>query len=361
MKHCTRVLRDIAAYNTVNPTGDESALAMYLAKQLQDLKPDQLDIVTGIARPHGATGYVYARWGTPRLLLNAHMDTVPANAGWNTDPWTLHDDGEKLTALGACDTKGAMAAIISALHIAPPRDIAVLFSGDEEGSCKSMAAFLASDHKHGIKHAIVCEPTGALIGVKHRGILSLRFEVQGRGGHSSGADHMPAPLADLARLAVALHDFGREQRNRGPDGFQGLCLNIAELHGGVAFNVVPDNAALTVSLRPPPGAHNAEMLDRVLAIATQICPDAVCRIQIDQPAFDAQPSQDFLARFPSPMPERIALPYWTEAALLCEAGIEAVVFGPGHTAQAHAPNEWVTHQQLREVRDTFVGVIIGTC
>ena len=62
----------------------------------------------------------------------------------------------------------------------------------------------------------------------------------------------PHPLAIIARAAVALDQHGQRQRAVGPEGFRGLCLNIAALDGGVAFNVIPTEARLAVSLRPAP-------------------------------------------------------------------------------------------------------------
>ena len=58
---------------------------------------------------------------------------------------------------------------------------------------------------------------------------------------------MPAPIAELARLAVAWSDWGRARRDRGPAGFHGMCVNVASLDGGIAFNVVPKRAKLCVS------------------------------------------------------------------------------------------------------------------
>src|SRR6185436_18629205 len=104
-------------------------------------------------------------------------------------------------------------------------------------------AFLASPAARGIERAIVCEPTSCRAGWRHRGIGSARAAVAGPGGHSSRADATPNPIAILARAAVALDDLGRERRLVGPPGFEGLCMNIASIDGGIAFNVIPTTGA----------------------------------------------------------------------------------------------------------------------
>ncbi|MGZ3428275.1 MAG: M20/M25/M40 family metallo-hydrolase, partial [Polyangia bacterium] len=53
----------------------------------------------------------------------------------------------------------------------------------------------------------------------------------------------------------------------------------------------------------------------------------------------------------------VDLAFWTEAALLAEAGIDCVVYGPGDIAHAHAPDEFVPIADLARARDAFVAVI----
>src|SRR5581483_3990162 len=294
----------------------------------------------------------------PRVLYNAHLDTVPPNAGWTGDPFAARVSGERVVGLGACDTKAAIAALLGALDDARPRDVAILFSGDEERRSTCMRAFLASRargphaaHYSKLERAVVCEPTRLHAGTRHRGILVLEAELRGRGGHSSRADELPAPLGELARLAAACHAFGVERRARGPEGFRGLCLNVAKLDGGVAFNVVPDEARLTVSLRPPPGADVASLRGELEAIARAEAPQASVHFPVDNPPFATRDAAPFRALTGGA--RAIDLAFWTEAALLSQAGLDAVVFGPGDIAQAHAPDEWVAIADVRAARAVF--------
>src|SRR5688572_20506523 len=184
--------------------GTERPICEHLAALLRARRAD--DVIVGSApRSEGGEGaYVFARWGTPRRVINIHVDTVPANAGWSRDPWQPHVADGKLYGLGSADTKGAIAATLVALAARAPRDVGVLFSGDEEHGSAVMHAFLESPHAKPIREAIVCEPTARAAGIAHRGVLGQRATLLGPGGHSSKADHLPKPLATLARLAVAL-------------------------------------------------------------------------------------------------------------------------------------------------------------
>src|SRR5262249_20805853 len=181
--------------------------------------------------------------------------------------------GARLYGLGAADTKGSIAATLTALDAGAPRDTAILLSGDEE-LAGTVLRDVAPTLPRTIAQAIVCEPTSCRAGTRHRGIVTLVASVRGEGGHSSRAGALPAPLADPAGLAVAWHSWGLARRDDGPPGFRGQCMNIAKLDGGVAFNVVPEAAELTISFRPPPGTDAAALVGELTAIAARTVPSA---------------------------------------------------------------------------------------
>lgn len=324
-------------------SGNERRLCEHLAPLLRERGADEV-IVADAKRTDGSPGaYVFARWGTPRRIINAHVDTVPANAGWSRDPWQPHIAGGKLYGLGSADTKGAIAATLVALDAGKPRDVGVLFSGDEEHGSHVMHAFLASPHAKNVKQAIVCEPTARTAGISHRGVIGQSAKLEGLGGHSSKADFMPKPIATLARLAVALDELGIARLHDGPPGMTGICLNIAGLSGGVAFNVIPQRGALEWSLRPYPGFDRARWDADVAAAIAKIDPKIVMAASVDHAPFGC----DALADAVRPFVTKIgSLDFWTEAALYEEHGIDAIVIGPGDIGQAHGADEFVTLEDL---------------
>lgn len=354
----TTLLSELIRLDTHNPGGDEVAIATLLVDRLRRSAPDQLELVK-VPREGLMGAYVFARWGTPRFVINAHLDTVPPNAGWSRDPYTPTVEGGRLWGLGACDTKAAIAAAVCALEAGTPKDVALLFTGDEEVNGTCMRAFLATDAAKWVKRVVVCEPTGCRVGARHRGVMSVEAFVQGEGGHSSTADHMPAPIADLARAAVAVADWGRERRDQGPTGFEGMCVNIAALEGGVAFNVVPETAKLTLSIRPAPGLRNAPLLAELTKLIHSHAPSAVVTVPVDNESFEIDGAR-VCRELGWGDVACIDLAFWTEAALLSEAGIDAVVYGPGDIAHAHAPDESVELSELAQAFNTFQKLIHGT-
>ena len=338
MTECERLLADLVAIPTQQGNGgDERRLCEHLAPLLRARGADEV-VVANATRTDGSPGaYIFARWGTPTRIINAHVDTVPANAGWSRDPWKPHVEGGKLYGLGSADTKGAIAATLVALDHGRPVDRGVLFSGDEEAGSAIMHAFLRSPHAKSVKEAIVCEPTARTAGIAHRGVLCQHTRFTGKGGHSSKADFMPKPIVELAKVAVALDELGKRRLHDGPTGMQGTCLNVASLTGGVAFNVVPERAELEWSLRPYPGFDRAAWDRDVTAIAGSVT------TTIDHAPFQC----DKLASAVRPFVSNVgALDFWTEAALYQEHGIDAIVVGPGDIGQAHAADEFVALEDL---------------
>jgi acetylornithine deacetylase len=355
-----RCLAALVSHDTQNPTGDERPLAQALARELGPLGADAVEVFE--TEGHAS---VYARFGAepPSLLVNAHLDTVPANAGYTAPPLAAAERGGRIYGLGAADTKGAIAAILSALAMRtaerrPPRGVAVLFSGDEEHGSRCMRGFLASERARGLRRAIVCEPTGLRVGYRHRGVGAAEVTARSPGGHSSRADQLANPVVTLARTAIALDQWGKQWRELGPPGFRGLCLNVAGIDGGLAFNIVPTRATLRLSLRPAPGSDvQAVLAEAEGEVRRAAAPEDIeWAVTHSNPPFATRDVAAFTPLLGSRAAAPIDLSFWTEAALMAGAGIDAVVFGPGDIAQAHGPDEYVEVAALETARDAFLQV-----
>jgi acetylornithine deacetylase len=354
-------LADLVGFDTRNPGGDERPLAEKLARDLDELEARHVEVIP--AAGHFST---YACFGSapPSLILNAHIDTVPADPGFTSDPFVLACRDGRLHALGSADTKGAIAAILEAITVRvrgerPPRDLAILFSGDEELTGASMRQFLASHRTCGLKRAIVCEPTGCRMGTRHRGVYAARISARGAGGHSSLADTIANPLAALARAAVALEKLAERSRPLGPPGLEGICMNLAALDGGIAFNVIPPAATLTFSIRPAPGVAVEPLLTEARA-SVQIAAQPFATdwgVIATNPAFATLDPCAFAPLLGELADHPVDLHFGTEAGQFLEKGIDAVVFGPGHIEEAHKADEFVSLDELEQAVRIFAQLI----
>ena len=354
-------LAELVAFDTRNPGGDERSLAEYLARRLTALGARTTEVFSTAG--HYST---FACFGAqiPSLILNAHIDTVPANTGYSADPLTLVRRGNRLHGLGSADTKGAIAAILEALGElkasgAMPSSLAVLFSGDEELGGACIRDFLDSERSSGLDRAIVCEPTGCRVGTRHRGVYAARISASSPGGHSSLAESVPNPLTALARAAIALDDLGVRCRELGPQGLRGLCMNMAALEGGMAFNIIPTQATLTFSMRPAPGVDLGGIIEQARDTVRIAAAPLTTKWEpiAGNPALETRDLACFEPLLGDRARNPVHLPFGTEAGQFVEKGIDAVVLGPGRVEQAHKADEYVDLDELEEAVRIFLQVI----
>ena len=351
-------LEKLVSFDTRNGAGDEIECLAFLKYSLSQHNPDEL-VFERVDRSRGKSqsGYVMARWGIPKVLLNVHIDTVPSGEGWLTDPHKLTLDGDNIIGLGTSDIKGAAACILSGLEKTAPQNVAVLFSGDEEHGSEVMPEVIKRGHYADAKMAIVCEPTNCEVGRRHRGMLAMTAEFTGKGGHSSLSDVTERPLLEVARLATAFGAYGDKHIEFGDVPYKGLCLNIGDIENDGAYNVIPTRSKLWMSMRPPPGDNVKSRETDLKNIIQETTPEAVVDSIV---AFEPFASQDAQAFQPIFMDTPIVdLPYWTEAAMLSEAGLNVVVYGPGDVEQAHKPNEYVIRQHLLTAANAYQRALSG--
>lgn len=351
-------LEKLVTFDTRNGTGDELACLEFLESALKTFSPDEI-ILDKVSRSRGKSdsGYVMARWGVPKVLLNVHIDTVPSGEGWLSNPHVLKREAGRVIGLGTSDIKGAAACILSAMERVSPQNVAILFSGDEEHGSEVMPEIIKRGHYGGANMAIVCEPTNCQVGRRHRGMLAITAEFTGRGGHSSLSDVTERPLLQAARLASAFGDYADQHIEFGEAPYKGLCLNIGDIENDGAYNVIPTRSKLWASMRPPPGDNVKLREAALMQIASDITPEAITDIIV---AFEPFATRDVNAFQPTFTDTPIVdLPYWTEAAMLSQAGLNVVVYGPGDVEQAHKPNEFVTHTQLVTASKAYQKAISG--
>ena len=348
-------LEALVACDTQNPPrliDADSAIFRYCSDQLRA----GFEIRTW---DHG-DGHVswFALCGTPKILFNVHLDTVPAGDGWSGNAHQLAVRDGRAYGRGACDIKGA-AAVLLALAQQGVENMALLFTSDEEGAggC-CVANFLDSGIAQQFEQVIVAEPTGCKAVLGHRGFLSVKTRFQGIPGHSSEARALQENANhQMARWAAGALQVARDRKDSEMD--PGSCMNIGVVDGGTKSNVIAGSAFVHWSARLRPGESNDEFLHEI-----QSCAPRDSNVDWEVP-FRGEPlpagGQDdsaarrFCATHELPLGE--AVDFWTEASLFSAAGLPALVLGPGGIAQAHVSDEWVELEQLETAYELYSNVV----
>lgn len=351
-------LERLVAFDTRNPPRriDEGGIFAYCASQLVGF-----DVRI---RDHGAGSVsLFASRGQPRVLVNVHLDTVPSSPAWSADPHALRVTQDRAIGLGACDIKGAAAALLAAVQQGPG-DIALLFTSDEEANdARGVVAFLAD--RPAFDAVLVAEPTQCEAVLAHRGIGSVLVNFTGQAGHASGENAMlDSALHQAVRFSNALLDRVEADRALRFGGLTGLRLNIGRIDGGIKANMIAPTTELRFGFRPLP----SQDIDQLHVDFRALLPVAERAVYHETFRGPSLPSGDIAIAEERRLATRdiadaLGLPignavdFWTEASLFSQAGFNALVFGPGAIAQAHTADEWVAIDQLERAAIHYSKVI----
>jgi succinyl-diaminopimelate desuccinylase len=288
--------------------------------------------------------------GRPSIVLHGHVDVVPGRAG----QFEPRIEGDRLYGRGAYDMKGALGAMMLALHDAAEQDavnVRFVCVPDEESDdvdSRSIDALVAGP----LGDAITGEPTDLHIGVQAKGVLAVRVEVHGTAAHGSTpwlGDNAILKAHDAFRRIETL-PFSRMSS----DLFDRPSINLARIMGGDAFNKVPDSCGMDVDIRYLPNQDPGEILAQIRSI-----PDLdIVRCFTRVPAIVSRSNpyvlalRDAVGRAVEGDALSIGRDGASDAVSFLEHGIPAVEFGPvggGH----HGPEEWVSLSSLGRYRQAL--------
>lgn len=303
------------------------------------------------------------------LLLETHMDTVPA-------PWlppgkapVATVEGDRLWGLGACDAKGCLCAMMLALrHVARlGSPVNAVFSAvvDEEHAFRGVLHLL----EQGVRAdgAIVGEPTEQRIVVAHKGVLRFRIIAHGVAGHASKPNDAQNAIVRMAHLVQRLaSDYTPNIGRRTHPVLGPATVNIGRIWGGTQVNIVPDRCVIDVDRRYLPQEHTDAMLAEIDALIDELAhtfgQEAYTREApyLDSVPLDSSPNvhvaaaleQSHLAVLGTSA-QRLGVPFGTDASKIQAGGIPCVVYGPGSIEQAHSPEEYVSIRAVQEAAGVY--------
>jgi acetylornithine deacetylase/succinyl-diaminopimelate desuccinylase len=374
----------LVSVGTSNPPGNEAplrdlcheALARWQPSWTEvEPEPNRLSLVARLPSRGGVPGPRAGKSGTgsgharPTLIVNGHLDVVPAlAASWAHDPFSPVVSEGRLYGRGTADMKGGVAAAICALDALeaagcePACDIVFHLVADEErGGALGTRALLDGGFLLG-DACLVPEPTSLAVCVAERGLLQGYITIRGRPAHGSRPREGVSAVEQAAHVVIALHaaDFG--------DPAHPLLgtptANIGTLQGGSTFNVVAEQARIGFDRRLLPGVG---LEDALTVLRQRIEAAGVEGLDYDIEVADFGEGSEMSANHPfaelarravasvtGSVPETIGMTFTTDARFLRnQAGIPAVVCGPGDIAQAHGVDEWVSIDQLADATAAY--------
>jgi acetylornithine deacetylase len=306
------------------------------------------------------------------IVLSGHTDVVPVDGQpWTSDPFTLTERDGKLYGRGSADMKGFIAVALAMVpHYVKAdlkRPIHLALSCDEEVGCRGVRPLIAHMREHLPKPlaVIVGEPTLMKVVNAHKASHSYETQVTGHEAHSSCAHLGVNAIMVAGELIGELNRMAAELKAR--KDVTGLfdppfsTLQIGLISGGTAKNIVPRECKFAWDMRLLPDADPDEMPQRLEAFAAKLTPQmqeiapdtgiSIRRINIVPGlAPDDESPAEALGLSLTGANGLAAVSYATEAGLFQQAGIPAIICGPGSIEQAHKPDEWIEASELEACR-----------
>ena len=374
MTHMDGVVVDLTRelVRAESPTGRESLAAAALARALRDLGYDEV-------RVDRAGNVVAELWrgDGPTVLLNGHIDTVPAGDldAWPQPPFEGVLDGGRVYGRGACDMKGAVAAMaVGARQAAEDQVLGrIVVTGVVQEEIGGLGArYLASTQNADV--VIVGEPSDLRLMLGHRGRCEVRATFPGRLAHAGRAELGENALARAARFINALDGLDLPSVPRlGRASVTATSLVTWPKDG---TNVVPGSADLAIDYRMVPGESRLDLLARL----QELDPGAL--LWVPEEPFQSEDGAVMMTLPRENLPyllaeDHPAVPtasralsaamgrevevgtWWfaTDAPHLAAMGAPIVGYGPGNPELAHTSNEHVPVSQLHSAVEGYRALV----
>ena len=337
----------------------EGRIAAEIAQWFRDLGGETTVEIAAPERPN-----VYGIWrGSSNrwVAVDVHTDTVGvAQMPGNPFSGDIHDG--KVWGRGAVDDKASLATILAVLeimqakHITPEANIVIGATVDEEEGGPGPRKFAAWLKQNGIlADLVVAEPTGCAPCYGHKGAVRCTYTTHGVATHTSQPELGRNAISAMIPVIQALEAEHTRLCACPPSATGRATLTVSMIHGGRAFNIVPDACTISVDRRVVAGeratdvARQLEEIVRAASPAPVDIQQSLCENAFYQPA-DSEIVQQFSA-WSGQSP--ITVPYGSNAFAYGGGVVKScVVLGPGSIDQAHGAEEWVEIKQL----ETLAGI-----
>jgi acetylornithine deacetylase len=333
--------------------------------ELMDCAPGRPNVVARVG-PGAA--------GTRTLMFNGHLDVV-GTEGMVHAPFDAEMRGGRVYGRGATDMKGGIAAMCAAAASAADNGlrgtIVIAAVVDEELRSIGTSALVSSGVT--ADAAIITEPTKLAIMPSHKGFTWAEIALTGRAAHGSSYDLGIDAIRHAGHLLVELDQFERSELMARSHPLLGRAsLHAATVSGGVGWSTYPERCTLEIERRTLPGETREDVVRELREACERVGArvehfDARVRHVFSQSPSDVAvdaPIARALGRALREKGESVrfaGMSAWTDAAILNDAGIPAICFGPGDIAQAHAAEEWIAVDEIERATAVLARLAVDWC
>jgi succinyl-diaminopimelate desuccinylase len=304
-----------------------------------------------------------------RVVLAGHLDTVPIADNVPSDLREV-DGLQRLYGCGTSDMKAGDAVMLRLAGrfgvpgAEPAHDLTFVFYDNEEVEHAKNGLGRVAREKRGWLYgdlAVLMEPTDGEIEAGCQGTLRARLDTTGRRAHSARSWLGVNAIHGLTGALDVLAAY--RPREVDIDGcLYREGLNAVAISGGVAGNVIPDAASLTVNFRYAPDRDEDDAEAHIREVFADAIADGATLTVTDNaggalPGLAEPAAAAFVAAVGRPARAKLG---WTDVARFAAFGIPAVNYGPGDPQLAHTREEHVLVDRLQPAEDALIAYLSGS-
>jgi len=367
-----------------NPPGEEVKAIEFLHDHLtarglrcevHSAVPGRPNLVARFGRGHGKT-----------LILNGHLDVVPAGQGWSFPPYGGIRRDDRLLGRGAADMKSGVAAVVEVIEafrdagVQPEGELVLALVCDEEAGGALGAGYLVERGLLTGDMCLVCEPSGLRLVTAEGGMVWITLRARGQMVHSIMYHRGINAIEKMMTVLAALEPV--KQRVRAQQGIylkRGI-FTVNVLSAGVKVNQLPDDCVAQIDVRIPPGIELTPddvlaEVRRVVDRCSEADPNLHVTIEHRPPVrqFSVPENEEIVQVLMKAIPDASGRParFWSADAdltnddsdlnhLWTKGHIPGVYFGPGEIELCHVVDEWVDTRQVTDAARIFALVALRT-
>lgn len=365
-KEAITLLQQMIRINTENPPGNNPELVNFLAEKLRgwgmliDIfnPPGELLEQMGLPGPRPSILVKLKESGSPILIFNSHLDTIPAGnlSFWRYPPFSGNIIEGRIWGRGALDSKGIMTAYITAMRAI--QDVAFEYSGniilaataDEEIGGETGAGYLI---RRGILKGDYCIAEGMCDYICHacNGVIHLEIVTKGKAYHAMDPSKGINAIYKMAPLIRQIEKYNQRLSHKRSivRGLKPTC-SLGTITGGTKINVVPDQCVISIDRRIIPDEELDDVRKELYQLLEKTSPKTYTAKEILVADFYKTDPKSRLIRVVNKNVKEVTgrkllirgRGGFTDARFFAnELGIPTINFGPGRSREgnAHGSNE----------------------
>ncbi|MGD2184621.1 MAG: ArgE/DapE family deacylase [Desulfobacterales bacterium] len=373
------LLRDLIQIESVNPSltnkgSGEAVIARYIRDylnhlgmevHLQEIEKSRANVV-GILKGSGRG---------PSLMLNGHMDTVSAD-NMEIDPFAAEEKDGKIYGRGALDMKAGVAALIMAVEsiieagIKLKGDVILTLVADEEYASIGTETIV---DEYTADAAIVCEPTDLDIVIAHKGFAWIKIQIFGHAAHGSLPHKGVDAIVKAGKVLSAIDELSETDLKKKSHPLLGSpSIHASLIEGGTELSTYPNYCKIQLERRNLPGEDRRLVTEEIQGLLQKIQRQddqfkADYNVFFFRPAFEISPDQPIVQTVSRAYASTLNKPpkfegmwAWLDSAILAQAGIPTVIFGPRGDG-AHAVVEYADVASVMTTTNILIRSTIDFC